>query len=100
MLIGWTGDNGDPDNWLGTLLGCEAVNGSNFSHWCYKPFNDLVDKGRVTSDQAQRTTGSTRKRSRFSRINCRSRRSLTRRSISRPEEGDRHEDRAAGLLAF
>ncbi len=54
MLIGWTGDNGDPDNWLGTLLGCEAVNGSNFSHWCYKPFNDLVDKGRVTSDQAGR----------------------------------------------
>jgi len=55
MLIGWTGDNGDPDNWLGTLLGCEAVNGSNFSHWCYKPFNDLVIKGRNTSDQAQRT---------------------------------------------
>jgi dipeptide transport system substrate-binding protein len=54
MLIGWTGDNGDPDNWLGTLLGCDAVNGSNFSHWCYKPFNDLVEQGRVTSDQAQR----------------------------------------------
>jgi len=54
ILYGWSGDNGDPDNWLGTLLGCEAVNGSNFSHWCYKPFNDLVDKGRVTSDQAGR----------------------------------------------
>jgi dipeptide transport system substrate-binding protein len=55
MLIGWTGDNGDPDNWLGTQLGCEAVNGSNFSHWCYKPFDDLIQKARVTSDQAQRT---------------------------------------------
>jgi dipeptide transport system substrate-binding protein len=24
MLIGWSGDNGDPDNWLGTLFGCDA----------------------------------------------------------------------------
>ncbi len=55
MLIGWTGDNGDPDNWLGTLLGCDAVKGSNFSKWCYKPFDDLVVKGRSTTDVAQRT---------------------------------------------
>ncbi|HEY1611521.1 MAG TPA: ABC transporter substrate-binding protein [Paraburkholderia sp.] len=55
LLIGWTGDNGDPDNWLGTLLGCEAVNGNNFAKWCYKPFDDLIQKGRVTTDQAQRT---------------------------------------------
>ncbi len=55
MLIGWTGDNGDPDNWLGTLLGCDAVNGSNFGKWCYKPFDDLIQKGRTTADQAQRT---------------------------------------------
>ena len=47
MLIGWTGDNGDPDNWLGTLLGCDAVNGSNFSKWCYKPFDDLLAKARL-----------------------------------------------------
>ncbi|MGF6370411.1 dipeptide transport system substrate-binding protein [Paraburkholderia sp. RAU6.4a] len=55
MLIGWTGDNGDPDNWLGTLLGCEAINGNNFSKWCYKPFDDLIQKGRTTSDVATRT---------------------------------------------
>jgi dipeptide transport system substrate-binding protein len=55
MLIGWTGDNGDPDNWLGTLLGCEAVNGNNFGKWCYKPFDDLIQKARETSDQGQRT---------------------------------------------
>jgi dipeptide transport system substrate-binding protein len=55
MLIGWTGDNGDPDNWLGTLLGCQAVKGNNFSKWCYKPFDDLVEKGRVTTDQGERT---------------------------------------------
>jgi len=55
MLIGWTGDNGDPDNWLGTLLGCDAVNGNNFGKWCYKPFDELVQKGRETSNQADRT---------------------------------------------
>jgi dipeptide transport system substrate-binding protein len=55
LLIGWTGDNGDPDNWLGTLLGCDAVNGNNFSKWCYKPFDDLVKKGRETNGQDART---------------------------------------------
>jgi dipeptide transport system substrate-binding protein len=55
MLIGWTGDNGDPDNWLGTLLGCDAVKGSNFSKWCYPPFEKRVQEGRTTVDQAKRT---------------------------------------------
>jgi dipeptide transport system substrate-binding protein len=55
MLIGWTGDNGDPDNWLGVLLGCDAVNGSNFAKFCYKPFDDLVRQGRETTDMGQRT---------------------------------------------
>ncbi len=55
ILMGWTGDNGDPDNWLGTLLGCEAVSGNNFSRWCYKPFEELVQKGRVTSGEQART---------------------------------------------
>ena len=30
-LIGWTGDNGDPDNWLGTLYSCDAIGGNNYS---------------------------------------------------------------------
>lgn len=55
LLIGWTGDYGDPDNWLGVLLGCDAVSGSNFSKWCYKPFDDLITQARSTNDLAQRT---------------------------------------------
>src|SRR5215475_10225333 len=55
MLIGWTGDYGDPDNWLGVLLGCDAVNGSNFSKWCYKPFDDLIKAARSTTDMSVRT---------------------------------------------
>jgi dipeptide transport system substrate-binding protein len=31
------------------------VNGNNFSKWCYKPFDELVQKGRETTGQADRT---------------------------------------------
>ncbi|SCK07498.1 ABC transporter substrate-binding protein [Vogesella sp. LIG4] len=55
MLIGWTGDNGDPDNWLGVLFGCDAINGNNFSKFCYKPFEDLIQKGKSTANVAERT---------------------------------------------
>ena len=55
MLIGWSGDNGDPDNWLGVLFGCDAVNGNNFSKFCYKPFEDLIKEAKSTADQGKRT---------------------------------------------
>jgi dipeptide transport system substrate-binding protein len=55
-MLGWTGDNGDPDNFLHTLLGCASAksNGSNVAKFCYQPFEDLVLKAKVTSDQKQR----------------------------------------------
>jgi dipeptide transport system substrate-binding protein len=54
MLIGWTGDNGDPDNWLTPLLACSARTGSNYSKWCYKPFDDLVTKATTVTDRTER----------------------------------------------
>ena len=35
-LYGWTGDNGDPDNFMHMLLGCTAARtgGNNISKWC------------------------------------------------------------------
>jgi dipeptide transport system substrate-binding protein len=55
--LGWTGDNGDPDNFLNTLLGCDASknNGSNIAKFCYQPFEDLVKKAKSVSDQSERT---------------------------------------------
>jgi dipeptide transport system substrate-binding protein len=55
--IGWTGDNGDPDNFLHTLLGCDAAkgNGSNVAKFCYQPFDDLVLKAKTVSSLAERT---------------------------------------------
>lgn len=55
-LMGWTGDNGDPDNFFGTLLSCaSAEQGSNYAKFCYQPFNDLVTKAVQVTDQAERT---------------------------------------------
>ena len=55
VILGWTGDNGDPDNFLHTLLGCDAVGGNNRAQWCNKEFDDLVVKAKQETDQAART---------------------------------------------
>ncbi|NYZ12391.1 ABC transporter substrate-binding protein [Azospirillum sp. RWY-5-1] len=56
-MLGWTGDNGDPDNFLYTLLGCEAarVGGNNIAKWCNDEFNGLITEAKRTTDQAART---------------------------------------------
>jgi len=55
-MLGWTGDNGDPDNFLASLLGCESAksNGSNVAKFCYQPYEDLIQKAKVVSNQAER----------------------------------------------
>jgi dipeptide transport system substrate-binding protein len=55
VLLGWTGDNGDPDNFLFVLLGCEAASGANRARWCYRPFDDLLVEAKQTADVAERT---------------------------------------------
>ena len=53
-LLGWTGDNGDPDNFF-FLLGCSAdgkPDGQNLSKWCNKDFNDGLFKARTLTDKA------------------------------------------------
>ncbi len=54
VLLGWTGDNGDPDNFLAVLLGCDAVGGANRAQWCHQPFEDLIQKAKVEPDQDER----------------------------------------------
>ena len=55
VMLGWTGDNGDPDNFLDTLLGCDAVGGNNRAQWCNEEFDKLVSEAKVSSDAAKRT---------------------------------------------
>lgn len=55
VLLGWTGDNGDPDNFLAVLLGCDGIENSNRAQWCYQPFEDLIQAAKVETDPAERT---------------------------------------------
>ncbi len=55
VLLGWTGDNGDPDNFLAVLLGCDGVGGANRAQWCHQPFEDLIQKAKIVADPAERT---------------------------------------------
>lgn len=54
VLLGWTGDNGDPDNFLAVLLGCDGVEASNRAQWCYQPFEDLIQAAKILPTQAER----------------------------------------------
>lgn len=54
VLLGWTGDNGDPDNFLAVLLGCDAVGNANRAQWCNPAFEDLIQKAKTVADQAER----------------------------------------------
>ncbi|MEZ5812724.1 MAG: ABC transporter substrate-binding protein [Rhizobiaceae bacterium] len=54
VLLGWTGDNGDPDNFL-FLLGCDGVGGNNRAQWCNEEFETLFQKGKTINDKAERT---------------------------------------------
>lgn len=57
VILGWTGDNGDPDNFLSVLLSCESAKegGANRAFWCNEEFSGLLDQATQTTDQAERT---------------------------------------------
>jgi len=54
VLLGWTGDNGDPDNFLAVLLGCDAVGGANRAQWCNEEFDALVQEAKTLPTQEER----------------------------------------------
>jgi dipeptide transport system substrate-binding protein len=54
-MLGWTGDNGDPDNFF-FLRGCDAARpgGQNLSKWCNKAYDERLEKARSLSDNKAR----------------------------------------------
>jgi dipeptide transport system substrate-binding protein len=55
-LLGWTGDNGDPDNFF-FLAGCDKDGkpaANNISKWCNAKFNEDLLKARQLSEQQDR----------------------------------------------
>ena len=54
-LMGWTGDNGDPDNFFSVLLSCVASEaGSNYSRWCNPEFDAILTEAKATTDHEAR----------------------------------------------
>ncbi|MDO6567203.1 ABC transporter substrate-binding protein [Alteromonas sp. 1_MG-2023] len=51
VLIGWSADNGDPDNFYRPLLSCGAIpSGTNRAMWCNDDYDALLDKALQTED--------------------------------------------------
>lgn len=67
LQMGWTTDNGDPDNFLGTLLTCAAVRGgANVARWCDQEYDKIVTRARMVSDIKARTSEYFKAQERFS----------------------------------
>jgi peptide/nickel transport system substrate-binding protein len=54
-LEGWTGDNGDPDNFIGELWGAKNIPINNWAHYNSPELEKLLAEALVVSDQAKRT---------------------------------------------
>ena len=54
-MLGWTGDNGDPDNFF-FLRSCAAARpgGQNLSKWCFKAYDDRLNKAKTLTDMKER----------------------------------------------
>jgi dipeptide transport system substrate-binding protein len=54
FMLGWTADIADPDNFLGVLLGCDAVGNTNRARWCDKAYDDLIKQAKRITDTGER----------------------------------------------
>jgi dipeptide transport system substrate-binding protein len=54
VAFGWTGDNGDPDNFLAVLLSCDGIGSANRANWCNADFEALVQQAKTSDDPAER----------------------------------------------
>lgn len=55
MLFGFTGDNGDPDNFLSVPLGCAGVGATNRANWCFPAFDEVLKQAAGIVDPDART---------------------------------------------
>ncbi len=55
-LLGWNSDNGDPDNFLSSLLSCATIKqGTNASMWCNEDFDLLLEQAKEISSRKKRS---------------------------------------------
>ena len=69
-LLGWIGDNGDPDNFFSSLLSCAAArSGNNAAFWCDREIDDLIYQAGIESDPTARAKLYQNAQKRFSLLN-------------------------------
>lgn len=54
FMLGWTGDNGDADNFMFTLLSKDTIGSNNYSQWSHDEYSKLVAEAQVALDTAKR----------------------------------------------
>lgn len=54
FMLGWTGDNGDPDNFLATLLDKNNIDSNNNTRWANDEASQLMMQAKSASTQAER----------------------------------------------
>lgn len=54
FLLGWTGDNGDADNFLYTLLDRDAIGSNNYSYYANDELHDILIEAQSNPDENAR----------------------------------------------
>lgn len=54
FMLGWTGDNGDADNFLYTLLDKDSIGSNNYSHYSSDELHDVLIQAQTESEPAKR----------------------------------------------
>ncbi|PAV30728.1 ABC transporter substrate-binding protein [Virgibacillus profundi] len=54
FLLGWTGDNGDPDNFLYVLLDEDNIGSNNYTYYKNDKMHDLFIEAQTVTDQSKR----------------------------------------------
>ena len=54
FLMGWTGDNGDPDNFIYTLLDKDNIGGNNYTYFSNDELHDILIEAQSDPDQKKR----------------------------------------------
>ncbi|KGX93996.1 peptide ABC transporter substrate-binding protein [Pontibacillus halophilus JSM 076056 = DSM 19796] len=54
FLLGWTGDNGDPDNFIYTLLDKDSIGSNNYTYYSNDELHDVLIEAQTITDQEQR----------------------------------------------
>nr|WP_240465356.1 ABC transporter substrate-binding protein [Neobacillus thermocopriae] len=54
FMLGWTGDNGDADNFLYTLLDKDSIGSNNYTHYSNDELHEVLIAAQTETDQAKR----------------------------------------------